>query len=120
MVNQVPLSLLGKLVLFLCESGSHTFTVGPSLPISNGVPDLDIRYTTEIMSKPAPQFITDLDVSLEALGKEQKLPLKPFKQRSGFDIGFFPRGAILGAVTIVLPTLSLLAYSGYRTVLYFY
>ena len=67
-----------------------------------------------MMSKPAPQYTSDLDRSLESLKQEEKLQLKPVKQGSGFDIGFFDRGAILGAVTIVLPMLGLFIYTGYQ------
>ncbi len=67
-----------------------------------------------MMSKPAPQFISDLDRSLESLRKEENLRLKPAKQGSGFDIGFFDRGAILGAVTILIPMLGLFIYTGYQ------
>ena len=73
-----------------------------------------------MMSKPAPKLISDLDRSLESLRQEEELQLNPSKQGSGFDIGFFDRGAILGAVTIVLPVLGLVTYTGCQAAIFGY
>lgn len=119
-VNQIPISLLGMWRYALANDFSYISAVGPSLPVSSVVPDLDLRYDTRMMSKPLPQFVGDLDRSLESLSQEEKLPLTRVKQGSGFDIGFFDRGVILGAVTIVLPTLGLLGYAGSQAASYAY
>lgn len=108
------------MILNILRIVSHFSVVGPSLPISAVVPDLSIRYSTTMMSKPAPQFINELDGYLKEAKEEETRPLKPFKQGSGFDIGFFDRGAILGGVTIILPTLGVLVYSACQAALYSY
>lgn len=73
-----------------------------------------------MLSKPAPQLIGDIDRSLENLYQKELTPLKPFKQRPGGDIGFFPRAILVGFLMVGLPSLCLLSYGAIRTGLYGY
>ncbi|KAJ9633569.1 hypothetical protein H2204_006952 [Knufia peltigerae] len=106
MVNQIPSSLL----------------VGPCIPVGSLSADIDIRYDTNLMSKPAPQWVHDLSPRTDPrqFYQQASAPVKPVKQHSGFDIGFFDRGAITGAVIIILPPLCALAYGGYRAAAHVY
>lgn len=121
MVNQIPLPLLGKWVCVLVRSiNAHRHIVGPCIPVgSSQSADINIRYDANVMSKPAPQWIHDLSSSStdpRQFCQHASTPLKPVKQHSGFDIGFFDRGALVGAVVIVLPSICALVYGGYRVV----
>ncbi|KAK5047266.1 hypothetical protein LTR84_006788 [Exophiala bonariae] len=102
MLNQIPLPLL----------------VGPPLPVTNHAVDLHLRYDTLEMSKPAPQRIRSFasDKNPGQFCGHAVRPFKPVKQSSGFDIGFFDRGALVGGVVIVLPTLCALIFGGYQIV----
>lgn len=79
-----------------------------------------MRYDTNMMSRPAPEFIRDVDKSLANVYRQELVPVKAFKQHSGWDIGFFDRGVLIGAVTIGMPTLCLLSYGGYQGLYYAY
>lgn len=74
-----------------------------------------------MFSRPAPQLIRDIDGSLEELyQKELKKPIKPFKQGSGADIGFFPRSILMGLFMLGIPGLFLTSYGGIRVAMYSY
>ena len=87
-----------------------------------------------MMSKPAPQIISPAAKSLSLLGlehmspassrmdleKRTALPLKRITQGSGSFIPFFPKGILVGGITIVLPTLCALTYAMYRAAVLVY
>ena len=86
------------------------------------------------MSRSAPQIIAPATKSLSMLGlehispassradlgKRAVLPLKLITQGSGSFIPFFPKGILVGAVTIVLPTLCALTYATYQAAAFVY
>lgn len=82
--------------------------------------DLSVRYDTIMLSKPSPQLIGDIDRPIEDLYQQELKALKPFKQGSGWDIGFFPRAILVGFFMVGLPSLCLLSYGMIRTGLYSY
>ena len=67
------------------------------------------------------QLIRDIDGPLENLyQKELKRPIKPFRQGSGADIGFFPRSILIGLFLVGIPSLCLLSYGAIRVGSYAY
>ena len=83
-----------------------------------------------MFSRPAPQWIARpgtksstgaLETACHTskhidLRQRAVVPLERVKQGSGFDLGFFDRGAIVGIVTILLPSLCALSYGAYIVV----
>ena len=62
-----------------------------------------------------------MDESLEDLCQnELKKPIKPFKQGSGADIGFFPRSILIGLFMWGIPGLILISYGAIRVGMYGY
>jgi hypothetical protein len=96
-------------------------TVGPSLPDASTPSTPAARYDTKMFSKPALQLISNVDVPLQNLYQEElKRPIKPFKQGSGADIGFFPRSILIGLFMVGIPSLCFLGYGAIRIVSYAY
>jgi hypothetical protein len=74
-----------------------------------------------MFSRPAMQFIRDIDGPLGSLYQDElKRHIKPFKQGSGRDMGFFPRSVLLGFLLVGVPSLCLLSYGAIRVVSYAY
>ena len=104
------------------------------------MPNLELRYDVEIMSKPQPEkageysrdftaaqtvlLNPDDKAKIQELRRKAIAPLDPVRQASGTAIGFFDKGALLGFVVYIIPSLCLLGYGsvkatqfGYRHVL---
>ncbi|KNG85751.1 hypothetical protein ANOM_005718 [Aspergillus nomiae NRRL 13137] len=106
--------------------------VGPAIPLHNGQPSSFpmLRYSTEMLSQPRPEYIQeakkpaitlqelkDLDrVALDRVRVEARSALRSTGQGSGTAIGFFEQGILVGAVFIVLPVVSLVGYGGWYTI----
>ncbi|KAL2782583.1 hypothetical protein BJX66DRAFT_350844 [Aspergillus keveii] len=106
--------------------------VGPAIPSHIGQPSPSpiLRYSTEMLSQPRPEYIKEtkrsamtlqelkeLDrAALDRLRVEAASPLRSTGQGPGTAIGFFEQGILVGAVFIVLPVISLFGYGSWYTV----
>ncbi|KAL3440791.1 hypothetical protein BJX65DRAFT_316136 [Aspergillus insuetus] len=106
--------------------------IGPAIPFHHGQPSPSpiLRYSTEMLSRPRPEYIRETNKSnmnvqelkeldraaLDRLQVEAARPLRPTGQGPGTAIGFFEQGILVGAVFIVLPVISFIGYGSWYTI----
>ena len=72
-----------------------------------------IAPATELLSLLGLEHVSPTS-SRADLGKRAVLPLKRITQGSGSFIPFFPKGILVGAITLVLPSMCAVTYAIYK------